>query len=175
MRCKITRFSISNNKGFTLIELMMVVAILGVLTTIAIKTVAVERMKANDAQAVSMMRNLLTAMETDTPPTGNTYAIVDGGIVQWGDGPEIQLGKNLYFTIAEDTDGDTEGKWQVFGAHLGGKLGFYFWIPNEVCSVQKDDKILDSGGSATPADRIVPSFGEIANYVYTDFRAEAIP
>jgi prepilin-type N-terminal cleavage/methylation domain-containing protein len=31
MRCKITLFSISNKKGFTLVELLMVIAILGVL------------------------------------------------------------------------------------------------------------------------------------------------
>jgi len=175
MGSKITHFSISNKKGFTLIELLMVLAIIGVLATIALKTVQEEAKKANDTQAVSMMRNLLTAMETQTPPTGTTYAIVDGGILQWLDGPPIEVGKNLYLTIAEDTDGEAEGKWQVFGAHIGGKLGYYFWVPNEDCSVEEDDQITDSGGSATPADRIVPTAGEIAQYTYTDFRAEAIP
>jgi len=175
MRCKITPFSISNKKGFTLIELLMVIAILGVLATIALKTVQEEAKKANDTQALSMMRNLLTAMETQTPPTGTTYDIADGQSFQWTDGPLIEIGKNLYLSIAEDTDGEAEGKWQVFGAHIGGKLGYYFWVPNEDCSVDEDDQITDSGGSATPADRIVPSAAEIALYTYTDFRSEAIP
>lgn len=169
------RFSISKQCGFTLIELLMVIAILGVLTTIAIKTVQEEAKKANDTQAISMMRNLLTAMETQVPPSGTTYDIVDGGTIQWLDEPEIEIGKNLYVTIAEDTDGEAEGKWQVFGAHIGGKLGYYFWVPNEDCSVAEDDLIIDSSGAATPSDRIVPSFGTIADYVYTDFRDEAIP
>ncbi len=175
MRSKITLFPVSNKKGFTLIELLMVIAILGVLATIALKTVQEEAKKANDTQAVSMMRNLLTAMETQTPPTGTTYDIVDGGTLQWEGGPAIQFGKHLYLTIAEDIDGSGEGKWMVYGAHIGGKLGYYFWVPNEDCSVDEDAGTTDSGGSPTPADKIVPSAGEAANYLYTAFRDEAIP
>jgi len=172
---KITHFSISNKKGFTLIELLMVIAILGVLATIALKTVQEEAKKANDTQALSMMRNLLTAMETQTPQTTYTVDIADGGILQWTDGPSIEIGKNLYLSIGEDTDGEAEGKWQVFGAHIGGKLGYYFWVPSENCSVDEDDQITDADGSATPADKIVPSAADIAKYTYTDFRDQAIP
>jgi prepilin-type N-terminal cleavage/methylation domain-containing protein len=169
MRSKRTLFSISNKKGFTLIELLMVIAILGVLSTIALKTVQEEAKKANDTQAVSMMRNLLTAMETQTPPTGSTYWGGNFDILQWEDEPPIQIGKNLYVDISEDAD----GRWQVYGAHKGGKLGYYFWVPNEVCSEQVDDGTIDSDGTATPADRIVPSAGEASKYVYTFFRGEA--
>jgi prepilin-type N-terminal cleavage/methylation domain-containing protein len=169
MRSKITLFSISNKKGFTLIELLMVIAILGVLTTIALKTVQEETKKANDTQALSMMRNLLTAMETELPPTTFSWDIGDGGTLDWD--PPVQIGKNLYVSISEDAD----GRWQVFGAHLGGKLGYYFWVPNEVCAEEVDDGVVDSGGSPTPADRIVPSAGEAAQYVYTAFRDEALP
>ena len=169
MRSKMTNFSLPNKKGFTLIELLMVIAIIGVLATIAIKTVAEETKKANDTQAVSMMRNLLTAMETEAPVTGNTWDIGDGGTIDWD--PPVQIGKNLYVSISEDAD----GRWQVYGAHLGGKLGYFFWVPNEVCAEEVDNGVVDSDGSPTPADRIVPSAGENAKYDYTVFRDEAIP
>ena len=169
MGCQKTLFSISNKKGFTLIELLMVIAIIGVLATIALKTVQEETKKANDTQALSMMRNLLTAMETETPLAGNTWDIGDGGTIDWD--PPVQIGKKLYVSISEDAD----GRWQVYGAHLGGKLGYYFWVPNEVCAVEVDDGTTDIDGSPTPADRIVPSAGEIAKYIYTAFRDEALP
>ena len=169
MRSKINPFSLSSKKGFTLIELLMVIAILGVLSTIALKTVQEETKKANDTQALSMMRNLLTAMETESPETGNTWDIGDGGTIDWE--PPVQIGKNLYVSISEDAD----GRWQVYGAHIGGKLGYYFWVPNQYCSEETDPGVVDSFGAETPADRIVPSAGENANYVYTAFRDEAIP
>ena len=178
MFSKLTLFSMTNKKGFTLIELLMIIAIIGVLTTIAIKTVAEETKKANDTQAISLARNLLTAMETQTPETGATYSAVGdaGTMLQWPDGPAVEIGKNIYVWIAEDDDGDAgEGKWQVYVAHIGGKLGFYFWVPNDDCLVEDDDKVVDSGGNPTPADRIVPSFADTGEYVYTAFRDSAIP
>ena len=171
MRSKMNPFSLSSKKGFTLIELLMVIAILGVLATIALKTVQEETKKANDTQALSMMRNLLTAMETEIPPTTTTYDVVDGGSLQWEGIPEFQVGKNLYLSISEDGD----GRWQVFGAHIGGKSGYYFWVPNEYCSEELDPSVTDTDGSETPADRIVPSAGELGKYDVAFLRGEAIP
>jgi len=175
MPSKKTLFSISKNKGFTLIELLMVLAILAVLASIAVKTVQEERRKANDTQAFTLMRNILTVMATETPTNPDYFYASPGGVLQWDDNPEIQVGKNVYVYIDKDTDGEDEGKWQVFGAHIGGKLGFYFWVPGEGCTVDEDDQITDTSGNPTPSDRIVPSFAATKNYVYTDFRNEAIP
>lgn len=54
---------IRNSKGFTLIELMIVVAIIGILAAIAIPQFAAYRMRAFNTSAESDVRNLKTAEE----------------------------------------------------------------------------------------------------------------
>ena len=164
MRCKITLFSISNNKGFTLVELLMVIAILGVLASIAIKMVTEERMKANDAQTISFMRNLLTRAETDLPTTPGA-TIVNGGTTP-PDYPEVTLNPGMTLLMWYDSDGDA--RWDFYLAHEGGKLGFYFWLPSDNCPY--DLKPAAAPDPAIPSDKLVPAFDTQNNYDVAGYR-----
>lgn len=60
--------------GFTLIELLVVIIIIAILAAIAIPTFLGQRQKAQDAAAKSLVRNAMTALESQYIDT-KTYAV----------------------------------------------------------------------------------------------------
>jgi prepilin-type N-terminal cleavage/methylation domain-containing protein len=62
-----------NRKGFTLVEIMIVVAIIALLAAIAIPNLLSARMTANTAAAKANVRSLSTAAETYSTANNGSY------------------------------------------------------------------------------------------------------
>lgn len=64
-----------NKKGFTLIEILVVVAIIGVLATISLMALNTSRAKARDARRIEDVRKIALALEQYTADNGD-YPVV---------------------------------------------------------------------------------------------------
>lgn len=94
------RFSTNHEDGFTLVELLVVILIIGILSAIAIPVFLNQRKTANDATVESDIKNIAIAIQT-MPENAKRLAKLTTGT---GDGTELT--KVSYFS---DNDLKTEG------------------------------------------------------------------
>jgi len=145
---KRSRFIVFNQRGFTLIELMMVIAILSILATIGFRAYNDNRQQAADAQIITLVRSLVTYATVDEPALPQDSTEGKSTLSQVGY-PEVVVTNNVEFTIAKDA----AKRWQFTFAHPGGRTGYYFWIPANDCGAT-----TDGFGFPSDAIQIDPAF-----------------
>lgn len=101
--------------GFTLMELLVVMLILGILMSIALVAFLNQREKADDTQAKSNARTLMTAMETCGNDKGGSYAgctitvlrAIEKAIPQSGSGVDATSTTDTWTVTAVSTGDNT--------------------------------------------------------------------
>jgi len=95
-----------NNKGFTLIELIMVTIILGILAAVAIPRYMTTVTKAESAAEDAVISGILAGLETYA-----TEQLMDNGRRSWPDNPFIGLETKPAGFTTDATDANVDGEW----------------------------------------------------------------
>jgi prepilin-type N-terminal cleavage/methylation domain-containing protein len=118
---------IKNNKGFTLIELIMVTIILGILAAVAIPRYMATVTQAEEAAEDAVISSIKAGLETYA-----TEQLLGNGRRSWPNDPFDALETKPAGWVNTDEDADSDGEWRYNQAndnitHMRGDNTVHLW------------------------------------------------
>ena len=118
-----------NNKGFSLLELLIVVAIILIIATIAIPSLLRSRQAANESAAVAQLRTVNTAQVTYLSSSGGAYGtlanLVTAGLLDSRFGTTPARVGGYDFTVNTDATGTYYSAFANPASSNTGRYGYY--------------------------------------------------
>jgi prepilin-type N-terminal cleavage/methylation domain-containing protein len=132
-----------NNKGFSLLELLIVVAIILIIATIAIPSLLRSRQAANESAAVANLRTVNTAEVTYLSSSGGNYGMIPD-LITAGLLDSTFTGVKAGYNFNVDATGTDYTAWATPASSNTGRYGYYS-TPDAVVRFSTDTALAPTG------------------------------